>query len=90
MLKFVKALHLLGMVMFFGSILERITLGFVPGAQDEAQTMQILRQINLSANYFLTLPGLALLFITGVLLVAKGDSSIPRTNGWQYMPYSAY
>lgn len=37
MLKFVKALHLLGMVMFFGSILGHITLGFVPGAQERAK-----------------------------------------------------
>ncbi len=38
MLKFVKALHLIGMVMFLGSILGHITLGFVPGAQDDAHT----------------------------------------------------
>ncbi|MBE9552435.1 MAG: hypothetical protein IMF05_03115, partial [Proteobacteria bacterium] len=44
MLKFVKVAHLLGVVMFFGSILGHITVGFVPGAKDDPQTALFVRQ----------------------------------------------
>lgn len=80
MLKLVKALHLVGIVMFFGSILGHITLGFDPDVQADAQTILTLRKANAAATYILTLPGLTLAFLTGVLLIAKGGLAISKTR----------
>ncbi len=72
MLRFVKALHLVGVVMFFGSILGHVTAGLVPGAQDDPQTTLIVRHAIDVATTYLTLPGLALLLVTGIFMVVKG------------------
>lgn len=72
MLKSVKALHLIGVVMFFGSILGHITAGLVPGAQDDPQTALIARQTIGAATAYLTAPGLVLLLVTGIVMIAKG------------------
>lgn len=80
MLKTVKALHLLAMAMFLGSILGHITAGFIPGAQDDPQTLLIVRQSIAVATTYLTLPGLGLLFVTGVLLIFMGKLPVPRTR----------
>lgn len=79
-LRFVKALHLLGMAMFLGSILGHITAGFLPGVHEDAATALVARQTIDVATTYLTLPGLALLVLTGMVLAAKGSLSIPRTR----------
>lgn len=71
MLKVVKALHLIGLVMFFGSILGHITAGFIPGAQDDPQTALIARQAIDVATTYLTVPGLVLLLLTGIFMIVK-------------------
>lgn len=63
-----KALHLLGLAMFLGSILGHITVGFVPGAKDQAQAMLFGRQAIEVATWSLTVPGLALLAASGLLM----------------------
>ena len=69
MLKFVKALHLIGVVLFFGSILGHITVGFVPGAKDDPQTALIAREAISVATTYLTMPGLVLLLLTGIFMI---------------------
>lgn len=76
MLKFVKALHLLGVVMFFGSILGHVTVGLVPGAQDDPQTALVVRQAIDVATNSLTVPGLMLLLVTGIFMIVKGKLPI--------------
>jgi hypothetical protein len=44
MYKVAKALHLLGLAMFLGSILGHVSIGFVPGTKDQAQAMLFGRQ----------------------------------------------
>lgn len=76
MLKFVKALHLLGVVMFFGSILGHVSVGLVPGARDDPQTALVVRQAIDVATNSLTVPGLVLLLFTGIFMIVKGKLPI--------------
>lgn len=70
MLKLAKALHVLGAVMFFGSILGHVTAGMIPGVQDVPRTALVGRQAIEAATTVLTLPGLALLLLTGAVMIA--------------------
>jgi hypothetical protein len=67
MYKIAKALHLVGLAMFLGSILGHISVGFVPGAKDRAEAMLFGRQAIEIATWSLTVPGLALLVVTGLV-----------------------
>ena len=78
MLKFVKALHLIGLAMFFGSILGHITMGLVPGVSEDPGTALVARQAIDVATSYLTLPGLALLLVTGAFMAVKGRLPILR------------
>lgn len=80
MLKFVKALHVLGLAVFFGSILGHVTAGFVPAAQDDPQTALVVRQGIDVATTWLTLPGLVLLLVTGVAMIVLGRLPVLRTR----------
>lgn len=71
MLKLIKALHVLGVVMFFGSILGHVTAGFIPAAKSDPQTALIVRQAIDAATTYLTLPGLVLLVVTGVFMIVR-------------------
>ena len=73
-----KALHLLGAIMFFGSILGHVTTGFIPAAKTDPQTALIARQAIDVATTYLTLPGLVLLLVTGTLMIVKGRLRILR------------
>ncbi|MHA1152839.1 MAG: DUF2269 family protein [Alphaproteobacteria bacterium] len=74
--KFVKAVHLLGVVMFFGSILGHITVGLVPGAKDDPQTALIVREAIAVATAYLTLPGLTVVLFSGIFMIVKGKLPI--------------
>lgn len=78
--KFVKALHLTGVVMFFGSILGHITVGLVPGTNDDPQTALIAREVIVAATTYLTMPGLVLLLATGIFMIVKSRLQIFKTR----------
>lgn len=72
MYKMAKALHFVGLAMFLGSILGHIAIGFVPGARDQAEAMLFGRQAIEIATWSLTVPGLALLAVTGLFMIVRG------------------
>ncbi|HRY24492.1 MAG: DUF2269 family protein [Geminicoccaceae bacterium] len=78
MLKLVKALHLLGAMLFFGSILAHVTTGLIPGAEDDPQTALVIRQAIAIATSYLTMPGLILLLVTGTSMIVKARLPIFR------------
>ena len=78
MYKVAKALHFLGLAMFLGSILGHISIGFVPGAKDQAQVMLFGRQAIEIATWSLTIPGLALLGVTGLFMTLRGGLGFGR------------
>jgi hypothetical protein len=82
MYKVAKALHLLGLAMFLGSILGHVSIGFVPGAKDQAQVMLFGRQAIEIATWSLTVPGLALLVATGLFMTVRGGLGFGR---WRWL-----
>lgn len=80
MMKIAKALHLIGAMMFFGSILSHITAGLIPGAQDDPGTVLIVREAITVATTHLTLPGLILLVAAGVFMIVKGKLPVLKAR----------
>lgn len=78
MYKFVKALHFIGIAMFFGSILAHATAGLVPRAQEDTQIALVVRQAIDVATTYLTVPGLVLLIVTGGFMIIKGKLSVSK------------
>lgn len=76
--KIARGLHFLGLAMFLGSILGHITLGLVPGANNQPQAMLVGRQAIQIATWSLTVPGLALLVVTGLFLTLRGGWGFGR------------
>jgi hypothetical protein len=64
--------------MFLGSILGHITIGFVPGAKDQTQAMLFGRLAIEIATWSLTIPGLALLVVTGLFMTLYGKLGFGR------------
>jgi hypothetical protein len=74
-------IHLLGLTMFLGSILGNIVLGVgAPATGDPGAVVFAWRAIA-STNTFLTIPGLATLIGSGLLLILAQDRS-PRRERW--------
>lgn len=71
-LRIARALHLLGLAMFLGSILSHISIAFVPGTQDRPEAMLLGRQAIEFATWGITIPGLTLLFLTGLFMSLRG------------------
>ena len=82
MYKIAKALHRLGLAMFLGSILGHVSVGFVPGAKDRAEAMLFGRQAIEIATWSLTVPGLALLIVTGLVMTLQGGLGFGR---WRWL-----
>jgi hypothetical protein len=82
MYKVAKAVHLLGLAIFLGSILGHVSIGFVPGAKDQAQSMLFGRQAIEIATWSLTVPGLALLVATGLFMTFDGGLGFGR---WRWL-----
>jgi hypothetical protein len=76
--KIAKALHFVALAMFLGSILGHVTIGFVPGAKDPAQAMLFGRQAIEIATWSLTIPGLALIAVTGLFMTSRGGLGFGR------------
>ena len=64
-------MHILGMAMFFGSILAHVTVGLIPGAADNPAVMLAARQAITLANWHVTIPGLILAIVSGALMAAN-------------------
>jgi hypothetical protein len=82
-----RFIHLIGLVLFLGSILTFVVASSVPAAADVASLVVARRVISTGTNV-LTLPGLGLLIVTGVGL-AWGQLR-PRDHRWlQVMVFAA-
>ena len=71
MYKYVRYGHLIGLCMFMASIAIHITVGFVPGGREVASVILVGRQLIDISTWALTVPGLALLAISGAFMVVK-------------------
>jgi hypothetical protein len=81
-------LHMLGLTMFVGSILGSIVLSLgSPATGDPSRVVFAWRAIG-AANAYLTIPGLALMIVTGLLLVPAQRRS-PRQERWLVLKIAA-
>lgn len=78
MFQFLRVMHIVGMAMFFGSILSHVAATLIPGASDAPQVMLAVRQAIVLANWYVTLPGLFIAFVSGALMIA--------TRGYERRP----
>lgn len=62
--------HIVGVAMFFGSILGHVATTLIPGAAENIPAMLAARQAIVLANMYVTIPGLAIALISGALMVA--------------------
>ena len=77
-MKLLKALHLIGLAMFLGSILAHISVGLIPGMRSEPATILVGRHAIDVATSFVTLPGLLLAIATGALMTWRGGFGVFR------------
>jgi hypothetical protein len=75
-----KAVHIIGLALFLGSILGHAIMSVVPGSGSEAQTTLVLRQGIEAATLYLTLPGLTLLVVSGLVLTLRGKFGFGRVR----------
>jgi hypothetical protein len=80
MVRLAKTCHLIGLTLFLGSILGHIVAGAAGGAPGAAGFLYAREHIAL-ATQFLTLPGLALAVVSGVVLAAISRLS-PLRQRW--------
>ncbi len=80
MMKTAKALHLIGLAMFLGSVFGHITVGFIPAVEDPAGLLFGRQAIGI-ATWALTIPGLALLAATGLFMALRRGPGVFR-SGW--------
>lgn len=73
-----KALHILGIALFLGSILGHAVIGAAEGIHDSPATLWLARQSIDVATWRLTLPGLVLLAVTGATLFLRRRASLSR------------
>ncbi len=77
---FIRFFHVLGAIMFFGSVLDHVAVSQIPGLLEDARTLLVGRQfIGVSADY-VTMPGLVLLLVTGPIMVIARRPSILKVR----------
>lgn len=81
MKKTVKALHLIGLVMFFGGILPSIVMNTVVGASTNLALIYHQRQFVSAITVALTIPGMLILIVTGGFAMVAGRYS-PLDRRW--------
>lgn len=60
MFQLFRVMHIVGVAMFFGSILAHVVAPLIPGAADNSPVMMAAREAIVLANWYVTEPGLAL------------------------------
>ncbi len=72
MYKTFKTLHIIGMALFLGSIFAHIAAGRVPGAEADPAAMVFARQAIDVTTRSVTLPGLGLTLVSGIVMALLG------------------
>ncbi len=78
MQKKLKVIHIIGVVMFFGSILGHAIAGVVSAASNDPSVFNIVRQVIEVETRYLTLPGLIIFALSGVAMIVVGKIPVSR------------
>ena len=81
MYKSIKVIHIMGVVMFFGSILGHAIAGIVSSVSENPQVLNTVREVIQTETYFLTIPGLVLFVLTGIAMLFAGKLPL-KTHRW--------
>jgi len=81
MFEFYRFMHIVGVAMFFGSVLAHVTAGLIPGAAENPAIMLAARQAISLANWYVTIPGLILAIVSGALMAASAKYEKRRPIG---------
>ena len=76
-----RVIHIVGVAMFFGSILAHVAAGLIPGAADNPPAMIVARQAIALANWYVSVPGLVITIVSGALMAATAAYLKRRTLG---------
>lgn len=68
-----KVLHLLGVVLFFGSILAHTVASITASMSNDPQTLFIVRQVMQAQTSYLLIPGIFLFLLSGITMLALKD-----------------
>lgn len=82
--KLIKALHVLGVILFFGSILGHAIAGLAESVHDGPVTERLVRQVIDVATWYLTVPGLVLLTLTGIAMIVMRRASLLKMR-WTFL-----
>ncbi len=78
MLNTIKVIHVIGVVMFFGSILGHAIAGVVSASSSDPAVFGIVRQVIEVETVFLTLPGLVVLTLSGAAMLVIGKMPVSK------------
>ena len=78
MYKKLKIFHLIGVVLFFGSILAHTVASIFASASGDPQILHIVRQLMQAETKFLLIPGIVLFFFSGVAMILVGKLNITK------------
>ncbi len=76
--KKIKVIHIIGVVMFFGSILGHAIAGVVSASSNDPAVFNIVRQVIEVETVYLTLPGLAIFSLSGIAMLVIGKMPVPK------------
>jgi len=71
MIPLLRFFHIVGLSMFFGSILGHVATSLVHVAGDTPTSMLAVRQAIVLGDWYVTVPGLAIAFASGAILAAN-------------------
>lgn len=64
-----KVFHLLGVIMFFGSILAHTVASIFASLSDDPQILYIVRQVMQAETKFLLIPGIFIFLLSGIAMI---------------------
>ncbi len=74
----IKVVHLIGVVMFFGSILGHAIAGVVSASSSNPEVFNVVRQVVEVETAYLTLPGLVIFTLSGIAMLVIGKMPVRK------------
>ncbi len=74
----IKVIHIIGVVMFFGSILGHAIAGVVSASSNDPAVFNIVRQVIEVETMYLTLPGLVIFTLSGIAMIVIGKMPVRK------------
>ncbi|MCP4494440.1 MAG: DUF2269 family protein [Gammaproteobacteria bacterium] len=74
----IKVIHIIGVAMFFGSILGHAIAGVVSASSSDPAVFNIVRQVIEVETVYLTLPGLVMFTLSGIAMIVIGKMPVHK------------